>query len=126
MKKYNTGRTIVHIELGGKLLKIGSASIGVWEEFEALSPENNPEKIAKGSMINFAKVIREAVKLTIKRLNKNVDIDEIHNDLSDLTEKDLLELWGAITDIDKHLITSTSYEDLTPEEIEELKKKKSL
>lgn len=127
MKKFNTARTVAYLELNGQLLKIGSAPLKVWEDFSNLSPEHNPESIAENSLINFAQITRDALKLTLKHYNPEIDIDKLHETLGELTENQLIEMWSMITDIDKHLfVNEDSYVDLTNEEIADLKKKKSL
>lgn len=127
-KKYKTSKTIVQIQLDDDIYKIGSAPVGVWEEFESLSEDHSPDKILNSSSLKFAQIAREFIKLVIKKHNKDVDLDKVHEQLSNLTIEDVLDLFNMATDIDKHLLlnlnsSDSKYVELTPEDQEKLKKK---
>lgn len=129
--KSNLTRNVTFIELGKgeekTLLKIGSSPLCVWEDFESLSDEHNAQSIVNNSLMNFAKITRDALKLNLKHYNPFVDVSWLHKELSNLTEKELINYWAMITDIDKYLATHlTEFTPLTNEEKESLKKKKIL
>lgn len=127
-KKYKTRKTIAHIEIDNDIYKVGSAQVGVWEEFESLSEDHLPENILNSSTLRFAQIARDFIKLVIKKHNPGVDLEKVHEQLSNLVAEDLIDLFNMVTDIDRHLLLNSNsvdnrYVDLTPEDEEKLKKK---